>query len=417
MSKRTAVLLSAAALALILGSAAAPARAAADAALLAAATAAQPALVESLKDMVAIESGSGNAEGLARMADYVERRLAAAGARVERPKPAKGTGVLVKGSFTGDGTRRVLLIAHMDTVYPAGTLDAQPIRLEGNRLYGPGIADDKGGIAVILHSLDILKARGWRDYARLTVLFNGDEEVGSTGSGEIIAAAADEHDVVLSCEPTAAKAVARSEALLLGASGTATATLSVEGRSSHAGAAPQLGRNALVELAHQLVQTRDVAAGVPGTQLNWTRAQADGPGNQIPERAAATADVRLTARDGAERLLAALRKKVQDSALVPDTKTTVTLEVGRPAFVANDAGRALARRAQAIYAELDDRPLLLVPMTGGATDAAFAGRSGRAAVVESFGLAGYGYHARDEYVELDSIVPRLYLMTRLLTTL
>ena len=81
------------------------------------------------------------------------------------------------------------------------------------------------------------------------------------------------------------------------------------------------------------------------------------------------------------------------------------------------AGRALAQRAQAIYAELDDRPLLLVPVTGGATDAAFAGRSGPAAVVENFGLAGFGHHARDEYVELDSIVPRLYLTTRLLTTL
>jgi glutamate carboxypeptidase len=76
--------------------------------------------------------------------------------------------------------------------------------------------------------------------------------------------------------------------------------------------------------------------------------------------------------------------------------------------------RALARHAQTIDAELDGRPLALVPMTGGATDAAFAGRSRKAAVVESFGLAGFGYHARDEYVELDSIAPRLYLVARLL---
>ena len=125
----------------------------------------------------------------------------------------------------------------------------------------------------------------------------------------------------------------------------------------------------MIELAHQLVQTRDVTRDVPGTQLNWTRAQVDGPGNHIPERATATADVRLTARDGAERLQAALQKKMQAGSLVPDTKTTVTMDVGRPAFVANDAGRALAKRAQAIYADLD------------------------------------------------SIEPRLYLMTRLLTTL
>ncbi len=387
--------------------------------MLAAATAAQPAVVQTLKEMVAIESGSSNAEGLARMADYTAQRLQALGGRVERLTPARGQAPIVKASFTGNGSRRVLLIAHMDTVYPAGTLAAQPIREDGNRLYGPGIADDKGGIAVILHSLDILlKQRGWRDFAALTVLLNADEEIGSPGSGELIAAEADRHDVVLSCEPTAAKAVAKTEALLLGASGTATATMEVQGRSSHAGAAPDQGRNALVELSHRIVQTRDVAKGVPGTQLNWTMAQAGSVRNQIPERATASADVRLTAKDGAERLQAALQRQIETAgALVPDTKTTVTMEVGRPPFTAGDAGRALAARAQAIYAELDGRPLALVPMTGGATDAAFAGRSGKAAVVESFGLAGFGYHARDEYVELDSIVPRLYLMTRLLGSL
>jgi glutamate carboxypeptidase len=100
--------------------------------------------------------------------------------------------------------------------------------------------------------------------------------------------------------------------------------------------------------------------------------------------------------------------------LIPDTETTVKLEVGRPAFVAGEKGRALAEKAQAIYKELD-RDLALTPMTGGGTDAGFAGRSGKAAVVESFGLAGFGYHARDEYIEVDSIVPRIYLVTRVLT--
>ncbi|MBA1993681.1 M20/M25/M40 family metallo-hydrolase, partial [Escherichia coli] len=89
-------------------------------------------------------------------------------------------------------------IAHLDTVYEHGILDTQPYKVDGNRIYGPGIADDKGGIAVILHSLKILQDTGWRDYAKLTVSFNPDEEVGSIGSGEIISELADQHDVVLS---------------------------------------------------------------------------------------------------------------------------------------------------------------------------------------------------------------------------
>ncbi len=101
---------------------------------------------------------------------------------------------------------------------------------------------------------------------------------------------------------------------------------------------------------------------------------------------------------------------------VPDTETSIKLLVGRPAFLAGATGKALAERAQAIYREID-RELVLVPMTGGGTDAGYAVRSGKATVVESFGLAGFGYHARDEYIEIDSIVPRLYLTTRLMTVI
>ncbi|MGH6751097.1 MAG: M20/M25/M40 family metallo-hydrolase, partial [Bradyrhizobium sp.] len=395
---------------------ASPARAAPDEKLRAAAEAARPALIDTLRDMVMIESGSADVEGLAKMADFTETRLKALGARTERRKATRGAGAdIVIGTFDGSGSRKLMLMAHMDTVYQRGILASQPYRVDGSRIYGPGIADDKGGIAVILHALKILGDAGWRDYARLTVLFNPDEEVGSIGSGELIAELADQHDVVLSCEPTAAAPVARNDALLLGASGTATGTMEVKGRTSHAGAAPQLGRNALIELGHQLLQTQDVAKSIPGTQLNWTTAQAGTVRNQIPDKATAGADIRVTVPDGVQKLQAALDEKVKNK-LIADTETTVKIEVGRPAFVASDRGRALAREGQAIYAEID-RTLDIVEMTGGATDAGFANRSGKAVVVESFGLAGFGYHARDEFIDAGSIVPRLYLMTRILTEL
>jgi glutamate carboxypeptidase len=399
----------AAALALPIATQAAP-----DARLLSASQKAEPEVIETLKQLVHIESGSANVEGIAKIADYCEKRLQALGARTERIKATRGHGTLVKGTFTGSGKARVMLIAHMDTVYPVNTLATQPYRRDGNKLYGPGIADDKGGIAVILHALKLLQDAGWRDHAQVTVLFNPDEEIGSGGSGELIATLAEEHDVVLSFEPTAAKSVAKTEGVLLGTSGIATATMEVQGRSAHAGAAPDTGRNALIELSHQLLQTRDVAKGIPGTQLNWTRAIADQVSNQIPERAQATGDVRLGVSDGAEKLRAALQEKVDSHRLVPDTRTTIKMAVGRPPFNAGEKGRALAVHAQKIYAELDGRALALHPSTGGGTDAAFAARSGKAIVLESLGLAGYGYHARDEYIEIDSIVPRLYLASRLL---
>ena len=126
--------------------------------------------------------------------------------------------------------------------------------------------------------------------------------------------------------------------------------------------------------------------------------------------------MRTSQPGAAEKLQAALQDMVNSKKLIPDTQTTITLLGGRPPYLGGAKARALADKAQAIYLELD-RPLDVVPMTGGATDAAFAARSDKAAVIESFGLAGWGYHARDEYIEVDSIVPRLYLMSRMLIEL
>lgn len=393
------------------------AHAAADMALKTAAEKAQTEFIESLRQMVLIESGSADLKGLAQMATLVESRLKALGFATERHKTTTGAGAdIVVGTLKGTGQKKFMLQAHMDTVYQPGILSTQGYKVDGNRIYGPGIADDKGGIAVILHSLAILKDRGWKDFAQITVMFNPDEEVGSIGSGELISQLADQHDVVLSCEPTAAKAVAKNEAVLLGASGATRMDMHVTGKASHAGAAPDLGRNALVELSHQIVQTRDVHKSIPGVQLNWTVSQAGTVRNQIPDKAQASADVRTTLPGAAEKLQSTLQNMVNTQKLIAETDTRVTLIGGRPPYQGGAKAKALAEKAQAIYQELG-RQLDIVPMTGGATDAAFAARSDKAAVIESFGLAGWGYHAKDEYIEVDSIVPRLYLMTRMLMEL
>lgn len=396
--------------------AAASASAATDEKMLTAAREAEPLVIESLKEMVNIESGTMDLPGLGRMADYTERRLKALGVQVERRPSSTAKGEMLIGRLQGSGRLKLMLIAHLDTIYWPGTLATQPIKRDGNRLYGPGIADDKGGVAVILHSLDILRAAGWQDYAQLTVLFNSDEESQSAGSGETIAALAESHDVVLSYEPTAAKAMFKTEGVLLAAAGTGTVTMTVTGRTSHAGAAPEQGRNALIELAHQIGQAADIVKRIPGAQLNWTQASAGRVRNQIPDMALASADLRLTAADAALKLEAALKAQAAQRK-VPDTETAIVIDIGRPPFAGDARTLALAKRAQAIYAELDGRPLMLVPGTGAGTDAGYASRSGKPAVLESLGLAGWGYHARDEYIEIDSIVPRLYLSTRLLMDL
>ena len=388
--------------------------AAPDAKLLAAAEKAQPALLESLKEMVLIESGSTDMEGLAKMAALIDKRLQALGFKTERHKEGASADTVV-GRAQGNGKAKIMLLAHMDTVYAKGILATQPHKIEGNKFYGPGSADDKGGIAVILHALQILLDSGWRDFATITVVVNPDEETGSASSGELIAKLGEQHDVVLSFEPSRSTTVGKGEPLTLGTAGIANATLEVKGRAAHAGAAPDQGRNAVIELSHQLLQTRDIAKDIPGAQLNWTQLRADNPSNQIPALAVGVGDVRITQPGAEDKLKVALQAKIA-TRLVPDTETSLKLVVGRPPFLAGDRGQALYEKAKAIYAELD-RPLGYTPMTGGGTDAAFAARSGKPVVLESFGLPGWGYHARDEFVDIDGIVPRLYLATRLMTDL
>jgi glutamate carboxypeptidase len=377
--------------------------------------------LETLKGLVSIESGSGDREGLDKIAVVIASRLRSLGGAVTtiEPDPAdiyrmvdtpKQIGKMVEARFTGAGTKKILLIAHMDTVYLRGMLAQQPFRIDGNRAYGLGIADDKHGIAVILHTLSILKAMNFRDYGLITVLINADEEVSSPGARATLTRLGGEHDAVFSCEGSRVE----SDRLSLTTSGIAAVVLNVQGKASHAGAAPERGGNALYELAHQIMQTRDLSEPAVGLKMNWTIASAGTNRNVIPAIASATADVRVLRvadYDGIERKV---RERIQNK-LIPDTTVEMTFERRRPPLEMTPASQALAKHAQRIYAEIGQSLVIVEVAEGGGTDAAFAALKTKAPVIESFGLRGFGAHSSDaEYVDVDSIEPRLYLLARMI---
>jgi glutamate carboxypeptidase len=378
-------------------------------------------LIDTLKGLVSIESGSGDREGLDKIADVIASRLKAVGGAVEmiEPDPAdtyrmvdtpKQIGKMVQARFTGTGTKKILLIAHMDTVYLRGMLAQQPFRIDGNRAYGLGIADDKHGIALILHTLAILREMNFRDYGLITVLINGDEEISSAGSRATLTRLGGEHDVVFSCEGTRVE----SDQLSLTTAGIGAVVLNVKGRASHAGAAPERGRNALYELAYQILQTRDLSDPEIGLKMNWTIANAGTNRNVIPANASATADVRVLRVADYDAIEQKVRERIKKQ-LIDDTTVEMTFERRRPPLEATAASRALAKHAQGVYAEIGNTLGVVDVAEGGGTDAAFAALRTKAAVIERFGLSGFGSHSNDaEYVDLDSIEPRLYLLTRMI---
>jgi glutamate carboxypeptidase len=378
-------------------------------------------LLETLKDLVSIESGSGDREGLDKIADLIANRLRGLGGAVAmiEPDPAdvyrmvdtpKQIGKMVEARFTGAGTKKIMLIAHMDTVYLRGMLAKQPFRIDGNRAYGLGIADDKHGIAVILHTLAILKATNFRDYGLLTVLINADEEVSSPGSRATLTRLGGEHDAVFSVEGSKVE----SDRLSLTTAGIGAVLLNVQGRASHAGEAPELGRNALYELAHQILQTRDLSEPAIGLKMNWTIASAGTNRNVIPAMASATADVRVLRVADYDSIERKVRERIRNK-LIAETTVEMTFERRRPPLEMTPVSQALAKHAQRIYAELGRDLVIGEVAEGGGTDAAFAALKTKAPVIERFGLRGFGAHSNDaEYVDIDSIEPRLYLLTRMI---
>jgi len=397
------------------------ARAQAQELVLAAAKREKAPLLDTLKDLVSIDSGSRDLEGLARLADLIASRLKALGGEVElvdvnadiyrMEDTPERVGQAVRATFKGTGASKILLIAHMDTVYLKGMGEKQPFRVEGDKAYGLAIADDKQGIAVILHTLAMLKNLNIRDYGTITVLINADEEISSPGSRKLLTRLGAEHDVTMSFEASRVE----SDKLSLATAGIGSVTLKVTGKASHAGSAPHLGVNALYELAHQILQAKDLSRPDVGVKLNWTLAKAGQNRNVIPPEAEAQADVRVLRVADYDAIEKAVRDRITNK-LLPETKVEMLFERRRPPLEASPASLALAKQAQTIYRELG-KELVVDPVAeGGGTDAAFASLETKNAVVERFGLQGFGAHSNNaEYVLIDNIEPRLYLATRLIT--
>ena len=380
----------------------------------------QPLFLETLKGLVSIESGSSDREGLDKISSLIADQLKALGGQVQFIEPGDNVyrmsdtpekiGRMVQARFEGKGTKKIMLIAHMDTVYLRGMLEKQPFRIDGDRAYGLGIADDKQGVATILHTVAMLKALNFNDYGVLTVLINGDEEISSPAARSVFTKLGAEHDATLSFEASRAE----SDKLSLATAGIAGVTLNVTGRASHAGSSPQLGRNALYEMAHQVLQMRDLSNPATGLKLNWTIAKAGDVRNVIPAHAMAQADVRVLRvadYDGVEQ---AVKERIKNQ-LIPDTKVDMLFERRRPPLEPNPAAEALAKHAQEIYAELGKQLVVDPVAEGGGTDAAFAALNTKSPVIERFGVQGFGAHSNNaEYILIDSIAPRLYLATRMI---
>jgi len=370
----------------------------------------QKAYLATVEQLVDIDTGTGQAPGLKTVSDMLVKRLEALGATVQTTPASPSTGDNIVGTIKGTGSKSFLLMIHYDTVFGPGTAAKRPFKVEGEKAYGPGVADAKGGVAMVLHSLKLLQDQKFKDYGTITVLFNPDEEMGSAGSKKIIAELARQHDYVFSYEPP------DTDAVTVATNGINGVFVDVKGKSSHAGSAPEAGRNAAMELSHQLIQLKDLGDKAKGTTVNWTIINAGTKRNIIPDSAVAEGDMRYSDLSESDRVLADGQRIVQGK-LIDGTQVTFRMDKGRPPLVKNPATEDLAKTAQTLYGKIGRKVEPIAMRFGTDAGYAYVPDSQKPAVLETMGVVGAGLHSEDEYMELSSIAPRLYLTTAMIMQL
>jgi glutamate carboxypeptidase len=371
-------------------------------------TAREEAFIAGLREMVGIDCGSYTPEGVDRIADLVEAMLRSMGASVERhPDPDRAVGDTVVATFEGSpGGSRILLIGHMDTVFDPGTAAARPFRVERGRAYGPGVTDMKGGLLALVHGVGaVLEVIDPRPFGRLVIIANPDEEIGSPASTSHVRRAADQSDAVFVLE------CARANGDIVSSrKGTTDYRITIHGRAAHAGVEPEKGRSAILEAAHQVAGIHALNGCWPGVTANVGVIGGGLRSNVVAENAVLGVDVRAVDAAGQDAADAAIRE-LAAAPVVPDVRVRVeALHRHRPMEKLPAAGR-LVEHAQGLAERLGFE--VADAATGGASDANTTAGMG-VPTLDGLGPIGGMDHSPDEYLEVDSIVPRTTLFAALL---
>jgi len=300
-----------------------------------------------------------------------------------------------------DSNIDLLFIGHMDTVFGPGTVADRPFSRDRNRAYGPGVCDMKGGLVTMLHVAEILQQTGLSDDIAIAMAFNSDEEIGSRGSRPWYEGLAARSRCVFVFEPWRA-----TGQRILHRKGGGNFDVICHGKAAHAGAAPEEGANAVIELAHQILAVKELARPDRGTSVNVTVISGGTADNVIPEYARARVDVRIANADEGQRIEAgfqALDRNVQ----TPGVRVEVRGKINRSPMVPSEKTERLWGQIAAVGEAIGIEMTLTT--TGGCSDGNYTAALG-IPTIDAMGVRGGCAHSEDEYIELDSIVPNIHLM-------
>jgi len=360
-----------------------------------------------LRALVECESPTGDRDGNLRVAGLLEEAMIRTGGKVETI-PAPGLGVHLLGRFRGAkrGRGPILVMGHMDTVHPVGTLQRLPFAIADGKAQGPGIYDMKSGLAVVLTALRILAGMNRGPASDVTFLVTCDEERGSPDSRARIEAEALAHRAALVPEPSVPGGAVKSRR-----KGVSAYVLEVAGKAAHAGIEPEAGASAIHELARQVCRIYDLADSAVGTSVSVGVIKGGTTENVVADAASCSIDVRFFVNTESDRVDKALR-----TAAAFDSRCTLTLKGGlnRGALEKSEASSLIYKQARALAATLGFE--LGEESTGGASDGNLTSAMG-CPTLDGLGPDGRGAHTLHEHILVDDVPRRIALIAALLESL
>jgi len=361
-------------------------------------------IVNLLTRLVSIESPSTDKAAVDRLGSFIQEELASLGAAVAIDRQAAAGNNVIGRWNPSDSGNGILLLCHMDTVFEVGTLAQQPIRIEGDKFFGPGAQDMKGGIAMFLSAIRRLHEANALPNHPITVLFTPDEETGSDHSRHLIEELAARSTLTLCLEPALPDG-----SLKTARKGTGDMEIVTHGKATHAGADHKNGRNAIEELAHHILAAQKLTDYKRGTTVSVGVVSGGTRVNVVPDHARALVDFRVESQAEADRLRlwASQRKPI-----IEGTQVTISFRQDRPPMP-RDANMAQTfQKVQNIGKQLGLQ--LMEGSTGGGSDANFIAPLG-VPLIDGLGVIGDGAHSEREYVYIPSLPERTALLAAILT--
>lgn len=361
-----------------------------------------------LETLVDKDSGTHDRLDVKRVGDILARAFEGLGFFVERiPQTTYGDHLIASHQGT-PGTRRLLCVGHMDTVYPAGTAGSRPFRIEGTRATGPGVLDMKGGLTILLFALRALGETDSDAFREMdvSVFINSDEEVGSPSSRQIISDLALRHDAAIVLEPARP-----GGECVIARKGVGHFRMEVFGRQAHAGSQPELGINAIWELAHKICAMQALNDPDRGTTVNVGVIRGGERSNVVPDYACADVDLRIWSVEEGDRIARALQEIAQRSTISGATGK-LSGEVSTPPWQTGEATRRMLALLQQAGNHLGIE--IKGVATGGGSDGSRTAQ--HIPTLDGVGPVGSRIHSPEEFLEMPSLRERTALLALFIET-